>query len=130
MKKIVFLLLLFSSLACGLLENVSQITPATTRAPYSTPSFVPSPAPCLVRTGIEDGGLLNLREGPGVNYAPVRVLHEGDVILLLGVPTHDDWQFVKADSIDGWANAHFIDCTLSTNASANLFKTSSSEVKR
>ena len=120
MKKIVFLLLLFSSLACGLLENVSQTSPATTRAPYSTPSSVPSPALCLVRTGIEDGGLLNLREGPGVNYAPVRVLHEGEMILLLGAPTHDGWQSVKADSIEGWVNAHFIDCSM----------TNTSEVKR
>jgi uncharacterized protein YraI len=114
LKKIVFLLLLVSSLACGLFENVSTATP-TTNTPSSIPTALETkgstiPIFCEVRTGTEDGGLLNLREGPGVNYTPVRVLHEGEVIVLANIPAQNGWQSVKVDSTQGWVNATYIDC--------------------
>ena len=85
MKKIVLLLLLVSSLACGLLENVTPVAPMPNKPPSSSLSALKkvetstlrtkastSPTVCEVSTGVENGGLLNLREGPGVNYTPVR----------------------------------------------------------
>ena len=52
----------------------------------------------------------NLREGPGVNYTPVRILHEGEVIVLASLPAQDGWQSVKADTIEGWVNTAYIKC--------------------
>jgi len=135
LKKIVLLLLLVSSLACGLLENVTPVASIPNKPPSSSLSALKkvenstlrtkastSPTFCEVSTGVENGGLLNLREGPGVNYTPVRVLHEGEVIVLANIPAQYGWQSVKADFIQGWVNATYIKCTLTTG-------TSTSEVK-
>jgi uncharacterized protein YraI len=76
--------------------------------PKSTPSTIPTQ--CKVKTGIEDGGLLNLRTGPGTGYTPVKVLHEGDVILLANIPARDGWQSVTVGGLTGWVNARYITC--------------------
>ena len=126
MKKIVLLFLLVSSLACGLFENGTPGNTQPNKPPSSSLSALKkagtNPAFCEVSTGVENGGLLNLREGPGVNYAPVRVLHEGEVIVLANLPAQNGWQSVKTESIEGWVNAKYINCILTT-------RTSISEVK-
>jgi uncharacterized protein YraI len=123
MKKIVLLLLLVSSLACGLLENVTSVVPVPNQPPSSSLSALKkvetstlrtkartSLTLCEVSTGVENGGLLNLREGPGANYTPVRVLHEGEVIVLANLPAQNGWQSVIAESVEGWVNATYIKC--------------------
>jgi uncharacterized protein YraI len=115
LKKIIFLVLLLSSLACGLLEKpvsptaipTNSNTPST-KLTASTPSTIPTN--CKVKTGIEDGGLLNLRAGPGMNYGSIRVLHEGEVILLANIPARDGWQPVTVGSLTGWVIVRYITC--------------------
>jgi hypothetical protein len=112
LKKIILITLLFMSLACGLLEKPVAITPIPTSTETliikSTPST--NPTRCEVKTGIEDGGLLNLRDGAGTNYAPIRILHEGEIILLANIPARDDWRSVQADGVAGWVNSNYIHC--------------------
>ncbi|MFZ1040299.1 MAG: SH3 domain-containing protein [Anaerolineales bacterium] len=116
MKKIILVLLMFMSLACGLLEKPAIPTVTPTPIPSGTPTFeaksTPStnPTRCEVKTGIEDGGLLNLREGAGTNYASVRVLREGEIILLANIPARDGWRSVTVDDLTGWVNASYITC--------------------
>ena len=114
MKKIILLLLLVSSLACGLLENVTPVAPMPNKPPSSSLSNLQKIGTnttfCRVNTGVENGGLLNLREGPGVNYTPVRVLHEGEVIVLANIPAQNGWRSVKTESVEGWVNATYIKC--------------------
>ncbi len=123
MKKIVLLLLLVSSLVCGLLGNFTPIAPMPNKPPSSNLSPFKKvetstlrieastrPTVCEVSTGVENGGLLNLREGPSVNYTPVRILHEGEVIVLANLPAQNGWRSVKTESVEGWVNATYIKC--------------------
>jgi len=110
LKKTGLLLALFFSLGCGLMENVSPTAPNNTVNLKSTPSSTPAPTFCQVKTGIENGGLLNLRAGPGVSYMPIQVLHEGESIVLANIPARNGWQFVKVHSIEGWVNKIYIKC--------------------
>ncbi len=98
-----------SSLACGLLETPTpQVTSTNTPQIKSTPSATPTR--CEVKTGIEDGGLLNLRAGPGMNYGSIQVLHEGEIILTANTPDRDGWRNVTAENVTGWVNTKYITC--------------------
>ncbi len=107
-QKLLWLILSCAVLACGLIENA--IPTSQPIAQSSMPSSTPVSTFCEVRTGVGNGGSLNLRAGPGVGYASIRILHEGETIVLANLPAHDGWQSVKADSIAGWVNANYIDC--------------------
>lgn len=59
---------------------------------------------------MEDGGLLNLRAGPGKSYASIRVLREGELILPANNSARDGWRNVIAGSVTGWVNSKYITC--------------------
>lgn len=56
--------------------------PATEQPTADSPAPSPTPQVCKVSTGY-DNGRLNLRTGPGVEYAVIRVLAEGEVLTVL-----------------------------------------------
>ncbi len=87
--------------------SVETATQPATDQPISTPH--PS---CTVTTGVP-AGYLNIRSGPGMQYAVIDILSEGDVL----TPTRnraDGWIEVTANhprdgfaSLTGWINGRY-----------------------
>ena len=101
-----------SMLACSLTQEPSAAVSAAspthmTSKPTASPTPLPSPI-CHVKTNVINGQL-NLRSGPGTQYAVIVVLHEGDAFTA-STSTHD-WIFARTnDHHEGWINSHFIQC--------------------
>jgi len=61
----------------------------------------PTPARCIVTTGLE-AGTVNVRGGPGMAYQVVDVVTEGQQLPLIGEPVNG-WQRVTTPAlVDGW----------------------------
>ena len=64
---------------------------------------------CLVRTGVEDGRL-NVRSGPGLSFAVLSVLEEGESVALSSEASERFWLYVHTHSHAGWVHSKFIFC--------------------
>lgn len=97
------------TLAC--MEPV-LLAPTPTEAPAAlatTPTPIPRQSPtaqdtCTVSTGVP-AGYLNLRAGPGMEYAVLRVLNEGEVLTIV---TPGAWHEVTdAEGNTGYVNSTY-----------------------
>jgi len=80
-------------------------TPTNTTEPTSTPMSTPTPEPA----GVANAGV-NLRAGPGTNYAKVGGLAQGDRVQVEGATEDGSWYRVRFDSGDPcWVAASFVD---------------------
>lgn len=110
-KYIPFVLILVLVASCnpyaGLYTPVSTVTAspmASSTKAVSTVTVLPSPTGCIVSTGT-GAGYLNLRTGPGVQYAVIRVLEEKE---LLTVMTAGAWyEVTDAKGNHGFVNSRF-----------------------
>lgn len=104
--EIVFLILAIIALAlilssCALpTVTPAAVTPAETSQPE--PSTTPLPH-CTVATGVEEGNL-NLRTGPGTQYAVIETLTEKTVLQVLAF---GDWLKVTNGNLTGYVNSTY-----------------------
>ena len=98
-------------IACTLTQQPSA-TPVEP-SPFHLASKKATPSPtlqsllCRVMTHANDGQL-NLRSGPGTQYAVLAVLHEGDPVQVS--ISSADWLPANANGHSGWVNRYFIAC--------------------
>ncbi len=86
--------------------------PRRTLMPTATPSFTPIPK----LTGQATSGV-NLRSGPGVNYAKVGGLASGDSVEVVGCTSDHEWYQVRAPSGTlAWVAATYISLTSQSGA--------------
>jgi len=80
-----------------------------TQTPTPSPTPVLSPTPvktCRVNTGYP-AGYLNLRAGPGLSYAVIAVLVEGDQLI---VNQPGAWSEVTVCELTGWIYSNYLTC--------------------
>jgi uncharacterized protein YgiM (DUF1202 family) len=61
---------------------------------------------CSINSGYEDGTVY-LREGAGMQYAVLEILHENDELEFLD-ENLNEWKFVRHGEIKGWINSHYL----------------------
>ena len=106
MKAIILLVFLLTSCSpyAALYVPPVTVTPSATASIFQLGTLTPTPRPtCTVSTGY-DQGTLNLRAGPGVQHAVLRVLHEGDVVTIL---QGGAWMKVKSFGKIGFLNSKY-----------------------
>ena len=60
-------------------------------------------------TAVVDTGGLNVRQGPGVEYAPITVVNLGQTVTLLGRNDNSSWAKIRTpDNQEGWVNASYL----------------------
>jgi len=82
-------------------------SPSQTEAPTETtqPGTTPAPQYCIVTTGAGIEGALNLRTGPGTSYPVIRILTEGETLIII---TRGAWLEVMTEvSERGYINANY-----------------------
>lgn len=81
-----------------------SITPTAT--PQSTPHEAAISVPCTVNTGS-----LNVREGPGTNYAPISILPAAAPVTAYKCASGAPWLLVEtSENQVGWVNAALLTC--------------------
>ena len=105
---VAFAVVWLSMIACTLTQQPSAtpVDPPPVQL-ASTTSSTPQSLSCRVMTHVNDGQL-NLRSGPGTQYAVLAVLHEGDPIQVS--TSSADWLLANANGHSGWVNRYFIAC--------------------
>ncbi|MCS7060349.1 MAG: SH3 domain-containing protein [Anaerolineae bacterium] len=87
-------------------------TPMPTRTPSPTPSPTPTPTPTpvpIVRvTPLTGTAAVNLRFGPGLGYAVVGVLRQGDLITVTGVTQDRAWWRVDLSGKAAWVSGRVV----------------------
>lgn len=92
--------------------NVNYITPNIT---ISTLPVLDTPT--LTATGIINTGALNVRSGPGIEYASTAVVYQGESVGLIGRNSNSSWVKVRLSNDHiGWINAAFIDANTTINS--------------
>ena len=102
-----------SMIACTLTEgaNAAILTPSPTSwVPKATPSPTSQSLSCHVKTYVNNGQL-NLRAGPGTEFAVIVVLREGDAVTALA--STNNWMKAEINDHIGWINSHYIECNRS-----------------
>ena len=76
-----------------------------------------APLPAGQTATVARARFLNLRSGPGVNFARVSVLSNGDVVELLGRNARATWIQVRlADGRSGWVNSAYLNTAATLRA--------------
>jgi len=83
-------------------------TATSTSKPTATKTTAPSSTP---ETTVKvSGDSVNLRTGPGANFAKVRMLTSGELLILLGRLSDNTWLYVKtSDGQEGWIETTLVD---------------------
>lgn len=77
--------------------------PPSTTPPPSPPPSSTNPTATVVT------GSLNLRGGPGISFAVVAVLRNGETVFLLARDANSSWVLVRTQSgVQGWANSNYL----------------------
>lgn len=72
------------------------------------PAPAPQPPP-QGATAVVITGALNVRSGPGIGYSSITVIHQGQVVSLLGRNNDNSWVKVRViTGQEGWVNASLI----------------------
>lgn len=111
----IFLLLLCVLLsACNPYGDLYPTPPAPPTITVTVAPSIESPTPrpitqsttCKVKTGI-DAGKLNLRTGAGVQYAIMRVLHEGEILTVIERGDGNWYEVTDAQGDHGFINSRY-----------------------
>jgi len=92
-----------------------------TAKPVDTATFTPTPQPTSPPTARVNTDLLNLRGGPGTNYAIVGQVRTGDQVTVVGRNEPGDWWRVCCPlgaTGESWVSAQFVDLQLPTDQAA------------
>jgi uncharacterized protein YraI len=101
---IIILLVLATVTATG----TAYATPTSTS--NSTATKTTAPSSTSETTVKVSGYFVNLRTGPGSNFAAVRKLTFGELLILLGRLSDNTWLYVKtSDGQEGWINTTWVD---------------------
>ena len=66
-------------------------------------------AQTVVYSAIIDTGALNVRQGPGINYAVTATVYKGQTVTLLGRNDNSSWAKIRTiGGQEGWVNASYI----------------------
>lgn len=106
------------------MPNLTPTAPATatsTSEPTATQTTATSSTP---ETTVEVSGyFVNLRTGPGSNFAKIQKLTFGELLMLLGRLSDNTWLYVKtSDGLDGWVATVLVDLA-GNNVETLLVKT-------
>ncbi|MCE7988902.1 MAG: DUF3048 domain-containing protein [Caldilinea sp. CFX5] len=94
-----------------------------TPQPTPTPPATPTPQPTIPPAARVNADLVNLRGGPGTNYAIVGQVRTGDQINIVGRNEASDWWRVccpLGENAESWVNAQFVDLPLAADQSAAI----------
>ncbi|NTV99928.1 MAG: SH3 domain-containing protein [Oscillochloris sp.] len=87
------------------LPSVTPVTPRPTAPPTRTPTGVPTITPVLPSARILDP--VNMRSGPGLDFAIIAVIDAGSRITLSG--RQGEWYAVRTDDgLEGWMSQSVI----------------------
>jgi uncharacterized protein YgiM (DUF1202 family) len=77
-----------------------------------TPTVVVEPtAVPTVQCTVKNVVGLNLRAGPGTEFASVAKLEAAEVLAASGRSTEGDWVAIaRSDGVQGWVNSNYVDC--------------------
>ncbi len=86
------------------------LAPTDTPAPTSTPEPTPSPTPLPVArvTPVDGTPAVNVRFGPGLGYAVVGVLRQGEFITVTGTVQDRGWWRVDLNGKPAWVSARVV----------------------
>jgi uncharacterized protein YraI len=78
--------------------------------PSALPPVVMPPEPAPVEgTAVVDAGRLNVRAGPGIAFAVITSIPEGEFVTLIGRNPGSTWYKVRlGNGVEGWVNAFYI----------------------
>lgn len=66
-------------------------------------------AQTVTYTAVINSGAVNVRQGPGVEYAPITVAFQGQTVTLLGRNSNSSWAKIRTPSSqEGWVNVTLI----------------------
>ena len=84
----------------------NQHTKTTSFFVYQPPAAVATGLPTAITTGA-----LNLREGPGVSYRKISVLHRNTNVHIHGCSPSGNWCHVSSATVTGWVSARYLSRT-------------------
>ncbi|HEX6387457.1 MAG TPA: SH3 domain-containing protein [Anaerolineae bacterium] len=83
--------------------------PVVDGAAPPAPAPKPAPQPPQGATAVVTTGALNVRSGPGIGYSSITVIHQGQVVSLIGRNNDSSWVRVRlVTGQEGWVNASLI----------------------
>jgi uncharacterized protein YgiM (DUF1202 family) len=94
------------------LPSVTPVTPRPTPPPTETPVAETTPTVAPLTGTVNIGA--NVRSGPGVEFAIVGVLAEGDVVALEG--RQGTWYLVRVGELNGWMSGQVLTIDPELNA--------------
>lgn len=87
-------------------------SPAPTSTPEPTPTFTPTPSPTPLPvarvTPLTGTSAVNIRFGPGLGYAVVGVLRQGEFITVTGAVENRGWWRVDLNGKPAWVSARVV----------------------
>lgn len=98
----------FTPTAPATATSTSESTATSTREPTATQTTATSSTP---ETTVKVSGYsVNLRTGPGSNFAKVRKLTFGELVMLSGRLRDNTWLYVRtSDGLEGWVATALVD---------------------
>jgi hypothetical protein len=93
------------------IQEAETPSPFATIAPTKEPTPLPQPSPASQVPGVASRDV-NIRGGPGVNYAVVGGLKQGDSIAVVGKSVDGDWWQIDR----GWVSTGFVEVSGNTTA--------------
>jgi uncharacterized protein YgiM (DUF1202 family) len=84
----------------------NTVPPTRTPVPSSTPTVTPGP---VIRAVVDSGQAVNVREGPGRNFAPIGSVTPGTIVQVIGRSGDGSWIQVRLDDgREGWMSADLL----------------------
>jgi uncharacterized protein YgiM (DUF1202 family) len=81
---------------------ITAVPKASATSPPPTPVYTQTPTPyCIVSTGYQ-AGTVNIRSGPGMEYAVIGTATEGERLVTTGQHSPAGWIAVKKNNLIGW----------------------------
>lgn len=104
-------------------NNNNNPTDTPTPAPQQPPPTAQQPAPSNGLTGVVIAERLNVRQGPGTNFAPIGTVLNGQTVNVLNRNATGDWWHIcciNGTQTDGWVSAKFIQPNFDAAQANNL----------
>ena len=96
-----------------IITSTPSLTPTTTPTATPTATATPTPTPSLTPTpqqvAVVMAAALNVRVGPGVEYAIVGYAAQGQRYRIVGRSEDGGWVRIDFDGLDGWVSGRWVE---------------------
>ncbi|MBN1933523.1 MAG: SH3 domain-containing protein [Anaerolineae bacterium] len=90
-------------------EATATPTPEPTAMPEPTATPAPTAAPVSAAQATVNSATLNLRAGPGTNYAKLGAVRQGDVLNVIGKNENGSWiKIAASNGVEAWVSVEFV----------------------